>query len=159
MTIDLKDLTPLAKSIKIGRGWGKKITIHVRPFSLADDAWLQSNFKEIELAEMYKKPEVFGKILFHQLTAGSKSKIIKRVKIRDVNKDGDEIDLDMEGWEKMLHAIQGKKQEADAFNALMLARGISSPEVAAQLVGMEEKKKKPTGARLLIWLRQNTVGA
>lgn len=156
--VALKDLAPKPASFSVGQG-KRKIMLNVRPFTLRDDAWLSQNFEEAELVGMFEARDatVFGKVLWQMLTPKSKALVDKHVRFVDYDeKSKSEFDVDADGHEKLMSALQSPEERIAAMQAIMAARGVSNA-IVEELVSTK-KKTKPILVRFLTWLLPNMAG-
>jgi hypothetical protein len=126
----------------------------VNPFTLADLAWKDAQFKPEEILEAFKTLDmnVLGRIFYRILDNESK-KLLAACKIIEVDEKGEEIEIRCDFvYEKLRYLISGERELALFLRALMLARNISIPEGKASegrdpkksLVGEKSSTLSPT---------------
>ena len=123
-------------------GEDQRITFVLRPFTLADELWLERNIgneKEIQRVFAEMDLQKMLKIVFYQLTTQSKKKIMA-IKVTDIDEQGNEIESEASGPERLGHLVRGLKDGMRIYMALMDCRGISQP-VLTKMVEDDLKKK------------------
>jgi hypothetical protein len=140
---ELSKLLPKKSQFDVVFNNGKQYTLHLRPYTLRDEAYLRDNFDMQELAQGLQSLDLtlISKLVWRQLEPESK-KIFDRVKA--VDDDGNEVDL--QGYEKLMESFGGVEQIIYAFNAVMKARGLNS--VVDEL--MDEPSKKKTQKNIIL---------
>lgn len=137
------------------------IDITINPFSLLDDAWMQNEFSEDRLKEIFEdlgnqeNINDLMRIVYHQLDNDSKLMLANDVKPFEIDEDGEKKELKMNGPDKLKYVISGPAELMQVLNGLAKAKGISEP-LLEQLAKAEEstekkskatRKKKPTGRK------------
>ena len=136
--MELKDLTPREVSFEIGlpshetKGLfaKKELTLTFRPFTLADEQWLDRRWTKEEVAEifMHFKGKEISEIIWNQLTKDSKEKVFS-IKFLDKDEDNNEIELYKKGPEKVGALLTGLYELKIALDALIQCRGFSMPVI------------------------------
>lgn len=137
MGMDLGEFAAKTKSCNVELVGGSEVELTFRPFTLADLAWLQSEFsteeEALEIAGMKAAP--LCKIMWNQLTPECKSFFsdITYEKFDDVTEEIETVKL--MGYQKLLHAIKDQEQMIIAFTAYSEVENLNS-------FIPDEKKKK-----------------
>lgn len=130
----------------------------MRPFCLGDQAWIEQEFgnaNDLALSLMQGQVEATARLIWHQLTPESQSKIIKLpIKFRQVDeKTGEEYDIYPRGHERFLHILQHASSLNEALKAFSECRGLNEAKIKKTLAEIDEgqsDKKKQTGLSSLI---------
>jgi len=125
-------------------GESTKIFFDLRPFVLADEIWIERNFgspEEVQKIFVDMDSKKILKILFKQMTKESKERLMA-IKILEEDDYGNEVKVELKGYEILSHLVRDSVCMTRLFSALMNCRGLSR-EIIADLVG-EKKKKKGT---------------
>ena len=146
-SVSLGELTPEASTFNITTPDGKELSLTLRPITLKDDQWIQRELGEKTFNEALQTQEmsVVSKFVYHQLVIDSK-RLVKEIKLIDMDEDGNEFEVECNGPEKLLHLIAGYKNGYAMFSALMQARGLSLPVFDAMVE--DEIKKNETQVAL-----------
>lgn len=138
--MELKDFVPQKSKFKVKID-ESEVTLKLRPYSLADDAWIDSNFPMDQRVAIFEEVKMIpiSEMIWHQLEIESK-KLVASIKLLDVNDDGEEIEIKATGAVKLQHCIKGVQEYLGAFKALLAAKGLSTPALA-KMAEVEEVKK------------------
>jgi len=126
--MSLKDFAAKTTSCEVELVGGSKVELTFRPFTLADLAWLQSEFsteeQAIEIAGMKAAP--LCKIMWNQLTPECKSFFsdITYDKFDEVTEEIEVVKL--MGYQKLLHAIKDQENMLVAFTAYSEVENLNS---------------------------------
>lgn len=159
----LSKMKPKKTAVEIKLVGGAKAKITLRPFTLADYAWFQDNFdteeKQFSLADA--KVDAIAEIIWYQMTIESK-KLFGTIVFKDVDDDGEEIEVEIKGYKKLLHAVNGEDQFWRLLDAYLKCKGLNGFIEKSEDVGLKKKwtlnpKAIWTGLKYLISSPFNTV--
>jgi len=142
--IDLKDLTPMGATITL-KSTGKEYRL--RPFTLADEKWLQETFGN-DLEKIFREINMvqIARIAFHQMEDDDRRDFVQR-DVTFINEDGEEKVVKRGGAELFFWMISGMEEKLQIFQALMHTIGISRAvidQAMAPDTPPEEKKSQPS---------------
>jgi len=137
--MDLGDFSAKTKSCNVELLGGGEAELTFRPFTLADLAWLQSEFsteeQALEIAGMKAAP--LCKIIWNQLTPECKS-FFSDITYEEFNEETGEIEtVKPMGYKKLYHSIKDQEQMIVAFASYSEVENLNS-------FIPDEKKKKVT---------------
>jgi hypothetical protein len=117
---------------------GEKVELTLRPFTLADIAWLQENFpgeKALEIAAM--KVDAVCRIIWHMLTSESKA-VFANVKFTKYNDESEQDEpVEIHGYQKIVHSFASQQTMLAGFEAFARSRDMNGFQDDGDL-----KKKK-----------------
>ena len=131
------------------------VEIKINPFSLLDDSWLQNEFGEERLTNIFgdlgneQNLSDLMRIVYHQLDDESKMMLIDQIKPVEINEDGVKKELKLNGPQKLKYVISGAGELMQVLEGLAKAKGLSEP-ILKELDKSEKKKriaKKPIGQK------------
>jgi len=123
------------------------VDITINPFSLLDDSWLQNEFGEERLTEIFSsldKEENINdlmRIVYHQLDDESKMFLIEQIKPVEYDEDGKKKELKLNGPQKLKYVISGASELMAVLDGLAKAKGLSEP-LMKQVGDVTKVKKK-----------------
>lgn len=144
----LEDMVPAEVPWDVTDKVGREMVLTFRPFTVGDEAWLKREYgnKLQEVFEKFKIDEIC-RIAFHQLNKESK-KVLFEIKFVDIDEDGEEVELKLNGPNRVAMLVGGFKDQADLVKKLIETRGLSLPiiEEIGKTLGqqVEEEAKKKT---------------
>ena len=126
--MDLGDFAAKTTSCEVELVGGSKVELTFRPFTLADLAWLQSEFsteeQALEIAGMKATP--LCKIMWNQLTPECKL-FFSGITYEKFDEEKEEIEtVQLMGYQKLLHAIKDQEQMIIAFTAYSEVENLNS---------------------------------
>ncbi|MGR3219398.1 MAG: hypothetical protein ACUZ8H_06210 [Candidatus Anammoxibacter sp.] len=134
--MSLTDFAAKTVTCKIELLDGSKVELILRPFTLADLAWLQEAFpteeEALEIAAM--KPVPLCKIIWHQLDNETKM-FFSDITYEKFDEETEEVEsIKLMGHQKLLHAVKDNKNLLIAFEAYSKVENLNA--------FVPEKKKK-----------------
>ena len=143
----LKALIQKGSSCKVKIA-GKDVRLHFRPFTMRDMAWvdelLNTDEARAEFAAM--RSDLIARAIWHLFTPESKQ-FFSGVRFTDVNDDGDIIDVDVLGHEKLMESITNPADIFDMFEAMTETQNIS-----AFIPSLIKKKIKTKAKKQIGWI-------
>lgn len=159
-TIRLQDLIPEAAEFSL-RITGK--TYRLRPFNLADEAWLHQTFGE-QIQKIFEeiRMQEIARIVFHQLEPESQREFAAQ-EVRIIDEATGEEKVERIGGATLLYqVISGFDEKLAIFRALMQTIGVSRQLLDGELEQAEKKSSKTssqrTGGRSSTYSRLSTAG-
>lgn len=131
--VNLEDLIPRETQIYL-EVEGEKRYYTLRKITLADEAWMQTRFgSPEEIQRIFSEVDMpkIAQIVFHQLK--SKDDFLP-LEMDDYDDDGEKIKRRINGPERLMRCIVGKKHQLDILQSLLTIIGYSQP-----LLNEEEK--------------------
>lgn len=125
-------------SLEVG---GRKVNMTLRPFNLADEAFIRETLTAEEQIKAAENLDIIPwiPVIWNQLDNDSK-KVIAKIKVVDVDKDGNEFEKQLEGHEK-LATVLNVENVLTLFDALLKARRISVPELDEAKQAIKKNKQ------------------
>ena len=127
--MNLNDLTPEPVNFELSIPTkSEKMQLCYRAFSLADEQWVNRTYTQQELADAFLKFDsvIISKIAFKQLDLESKKKIMT-LKFLDMDEDGNDIEVNLTGPNKLSAILIGVDSLRIILESLVKCRGVSSP--------------------------------
>lgn len=120
---------------------GRKVNMTLRPFNLADEAFIRETLTAEEQIKAADNLDIIPwiPVIWNQLDNDSK-KVIAKIKVVDVDKDGNEFEKQLEGHEK-LATVLNVENVLTLFDALLKARRISVPEIDEAKQAIKKNKQ------------------
>lgn len=159
--IPLEELHPKTAEADITLVNGKKITVTLRPYSMADHVWYQENFSKDEeaMAIAAMQIDAIAKVAWHMMDSESK-RFFGDVRYKQFNEEtGEDDDVDVVGHEKLVHTIKGEESFWKLFDAFCRCRGMNGFIEDPNKIGVKKKAMKKQRPRsigqipLISWLR------
>lgn len=125
--MSLVGLTPKKATFKATLVGGKKVTLTLRPFTLADVAWFQEEFPDekdlVELAEIRIDPSCRA---IWQMLDGKSRNILSKIRFTDLNPETNKQEpVEVHGYKILLHSFDDENSIQEAFLALGKSRGLN----------------------------------
>ena len=124
--MNLADMKPKESKLKIST---IKQELTLRPITLADEAWLDSEYGADEIQKIFTDVKIveISRIVFRLLEIESK-KLFKKQKVDFVTEDGDVKEVELGGVELLKRACVGWDDKMALIQALIDNLNISRPE-------------------------------
>lgn len=136
----ISKLKPKKVDVDVKLIGGAKALLSLRPFTLADYAWFQEEFeseeKQFSLADA--KIEPIAQIIWYQMTVESK-RLFGEITFKDVDNNNNEITIQVKGYKKLLHSIDGEDQFWKLLDAYLKCKGLNGFTEKSEEVGLKKK--------------------
>jgi hypothetical protein len=136
-----------------------KKTYHLRKITLADEIWLKNKWGAEALQKIFSEVDIprIVEIAFRQLTEEDKQEF-KCKKVKFIDDKGKELETEIGGTELLFWLIAGWEDKKQILDALVVAAGLSRPNIKVEDGEVKKKLNELTGSESLISSQANTVG-
>lgn len=137
-----KKTTSFMASFVTDKGVTRKKRVTLRPYTLADTAYIQSLYTQDELVKNLEtlNAECICKLVWHQMTNDSK-KLFLSAKVIELDENtGEEYEIEMEGWKRLFNVFTQMQDLIPMYNAWLECRGINSKEANKRAAKSLKKK-------------------
>ena len=151
--MDLSELTPEVVEFNLRVPMDQEnildFKVVFRPFSVADEQWVNRTYSKEELALVFQKLEMenISKIAFRMLTLETKQRLMKIV-FEDMDEAGNPIMINETGPEKFCALIVGVHNISIVLESIVKCRGFSMPVMEKMVIDagkLQAQNKKPIG--------------
>lgn len=144
--MQLSDLKPKKSSFLLKIKGRRDKRLFLRPFSLSDESWVQQNFdvNDLSLKLLQGDIDVACQLIWHLLEMESKKYVLSiPVDFKDVDDDGNEISVELKGYEKFM-GVLGETGMQTPLEAFYRSRGLNDSVVKKTHKSTQDTLKKKT---------------
>lgn len=120
-----------------------EISLSFRKFSMADIMNYKNRYSGSSIEDKMLEGDltIASEIFFNQLTKSSKKKVFEVI-ITDIDEDGEEIELKLNGPQRMAYILNNGPNDLETVRLLLEIQNVSKEKIDEFLSGTEEEVKK-----------------